>query len=146
MYLHTIEADKASFQCIAFLTSSLESAGLSTPLSKDLVTDAVAMSNVSKISLAIYSTLLSLQCPMMLRDCYLKLKRRAFCDAFICTSLTPFGWKYSMWFPRLQCELVRYCCINLLWARFQFSYLHQLGFDSKRGFHRPICGLTYCSA
>lgn len=33
---------------------------------KDLVTDAIAMSNVSKISLAIYSVLLSFRCTMML--------------------------------------------------------------------------------
>lgn len=51
-----------------------------------------------------------------------------------------------MWFPRLQCELVGLCCINLLWAQFQLSYLHQLGFDSECGFHRAICGLRYCSA
>lgn len=65
LYLRTIESDKASFQYIAFLMNSLETAGLCTLLSKDLATDAVAMSNVSKISLAIYSMLLSSQCPMM---------------------------------------------------------------------------------
>lgn len=65
LYLRTIESDKASFHYIAFLMNSLEAAGLCTLLSKDLATDAVAMSNVSKISLAIYSMLLLSQCPMM---------------------------------------------------------------------------------